>query len=45
MKRRGEMRRERRRMKGRRGEVEMSKEMEETGWRLKKTRMRSSGLY
>jgi hypothetical protein len=45
MKKRGEMRRERRRMKGRDEKlIEATKEMKETGWRLKKTRMGSSGL-
>jgi hypothetical protein len=46
MKKKDEMRRERRRIKGRREEVERAaKEMKETGWRLKKTRMGTSGLY
>jgi hypothetical protein len=46
MKKRGEMRRERRsdkRKKIRSGRAR--REMEETGWRLKKTRMGTSGLY
>jgi hypothetical protein len=47
MKRRGEMRREIRRMKGRRGDVEISNQGNE-GDRMaivKKTRMGYSGLY